>query len=248
TRAFLRSYAHALSIDSAPLIETYNTYCSNLEQPEDVYSHLKKRRPTPSGLPRIFTVILLLGFFSLAAYYLWEYHSDWYRIKELSMKVTVDAPAPGEGRTDVEEVYTATDEESPIKADQAVGNAGEEIDAPAAALPSTEMPAAPVTVAAAATEVEPKALQEAEESVEELVLEIRASELTWVQIVRDGAPPEQLYLKAGSMIKRKADASFDIIVGNAGGAEVIFQGSSLGPIGNQGEVVSMRLPADGNRQ
>ncbi len=98
------------------------------------------------------------------------------------------------------------------------------------------------TVSIVETETEPAVPAPSEEQPEELVLEIRARGLTWLQVIRDEELPEQMYLKEGASVTWTAEEQFDIIIGNAGSTEVIFQGASLGSLGKQGEVVFLTLP------
>lgn len=121
-----------------------------------------------------------------------------------------------------------------------IGEMPESEEAPRQAVPAEEEASVEETVSI--EETGPAATVRSEEQPEELVLEIRARELTWLQVIGDGGLPEQMYLKAGGVITRKAMESFDIIIGNAGGTEVIFQGSSLGSLGEKGEVVFLTLP------
>ncbi|MCK9273654.1 MAG: DUF4115 domain-containing protein [Syntrophales bacterium] len=79
---------------------------------------------------------------------------------------------------------------------------------------------------------------------EKFILKIVAEELTWIQIIRDKELPEEIFLKTGDSITREANAKFDVIIGNAGGVDINFQGKSVGPLGTKGEVVFLTLPDD----
>ena len=83
-----------------------------------------------------------------------------------------------------------------------------------------------------------------EETPQTLNVEIHARELSWLQIIKDNELPEELFLKAGETVTRDAEKKFDIILGNAGGVAVQFQGKSLGVLGKEGEVVFLTLPDD----
>ncbi|MGZ3580241.1 MAG: RodZ domain-containing protein [Syntrophales bacterium] len=50
-----------------------------------------------------------------------------------------------------------------------------------------------------------------------------------------------MLLQPGEKIEREA-SQFIIIVGNAGGIDITFQGKSLGNLGKEGEVVHITLP------
>jgi len=74
------------------------------------------------------------------------------------------------------------------------------------------------------------------------ILVIEASELTWLQITLDETPPFEVMLRPGERITEKASEKFGLVVGNAAGVKIIFQGKSLGLMGKHGEVVHLTLP------
>lgn len=246
TKAFLRSYARALNIDSTTLIERYEDYCRGIQPPEKKYDHLKKRRHRRSALPRVALTVIVVAVVSLAAYYYCGSQSAWYPVKRAPMSETKELPTPADEVPNVNKerladrpgdpslpAETGTDEppERLTQAEPMEDDRKEEVPS-SLALPDAGKAAPDIPTAGVET------------ISDELVLEIRATELTWLRIKKDNEPSEQLYLKAGSMITRRAESRFDIIVGNAGGAEIFFQGSSLGRLGRSGEVVSIKLPGD----
>jgi len=76
---------------------------------------------------------------------------------------------------------------------------------------------------------------------EKHLLEIAAADTTWVRVVIDGIETKEALLKPGDRITYKATNTFSIIVGNAGGATVKFDGKAL-PGGKKGQVVRRTLP------
>lgn len=79
---------------------------------------------------------------------------------------------------------------------------------------------------------------------DELTLEIKATEKSWIQISKDNEKPESFTLFPDNIKTIKAASRFHIILGNAGGVEVFFQGEPLGAIGNHGERKELILPKD----
>ena len=69
----------------------------------------------------------------------------------------------------------------------------------------------------------------------------------WVDVTADGTrvytsnPPLALGQRAGPFT---ADESMDIVLGNAYGVDLIVNGRRLGPLGEQGEVMTINLPED----
>lgn len=246
TKAFLKSYARELGIDSTPLIERYDSYWSTREVPDNKYDHLKKRRNRRSILPRIVLAIIVVGFASLAGYYFWWNQSNWYPTQKPSVTATNEGVTTDQAQTAAEETALDSPESPPPST---LKGSDDPVVEPPQEEPMEDArengETGAVATAPSTEEVIPEPLPaKPEQASDELVLEIGASELTWLQIIRDDEPPEQLYLRAGSLITRRAETRFDIIVGNAGGVEIVFQGSFLGSIGSRGEVVSLRLPGN----
>lgn len=74
-------------------------------------------------------------------------------------------------------------------------------------------------------------------------LHVKATEDTWIKIrIDDAAQPLDVLLRTGESVSWKADNTFSIIVGNAGGVTLSLDGSPLGPLGKSGEVVSLKIP------
>ncbi len=70
-----------------------------------------------------------------------------------------------------------------------------------------------------------------------LVLEIRTLEVTWAVIRSDQNEPQEILLRAGEVIRRRALDRFLLTLGNAGGVEVRLNGQLQGPFGEHGAVV-----------
>lgn len=253
-RAFLKSYAQVLEIDDRELLERYEACRSQVAASENQYEHLRKRKRQPSAVPKIVVLILLFCLASVAVYILWEHREYWYPGEGQPAVRTLEGTAAAleEEQVSRREVPESREVPSlipdtpgetidskppdPLLSEQLLHN-GEERAVTEDQQPVVALEAAPEDLTGHDT-----ASPEAGEAVEDLVLEIRASALTWVRIVRDEEPPEELYLQEGSSISRHALSRFELVIGNAGGAEVIFQGSSLGSLGRQGEVVNLSLP------
>lgn len=77
-------------------------------------------------------------------------------------------------------------------------------------------------------------------------LALKARELTWLRVQADEEPARELTLKPGEELTLTAIHGFELVVGNAAGLEVVFDGQPLGPLGTRGEVVSLALPEEGS--
>jgi len=77
-------------------------------------------------------------------------------------------------------------------------------------------------------------------------LYVKASEETWIKLrIDDAAEPVDVLLRPGEAVSWKAEEAFSLIVGNAGGVELVLDAVPVGPLGRSGEVVSLKLPRTG---
>lgn len=80
------------------------------------------------------------------------------------------------------------------------------------------------------------------ESGQKLVLNIRALEDTWVKVIIDNHDAKEYDLKTGEELEIKAIAGYNLLIGNAGGLELLFNGEPVKISGKVGEVVNLQLP------
>lgn len=73
-------------------------------------------------------------------------------------------------------------------------------------------------------------------------LMITCKERTWVSIVIDDTEKKEFMLNAEEMIILNARQSFDLLIGNAGGVNLILNGKDTEFSGERGEVKRIRLP------
>lgn len=74
-----------------------------------------------------------------------------------------------------------------------------------------------------------------------------AREMVWIKIGIDGGEPVEVLLREGERFTWKASEGFSVLVGNAGGVTITYNGKELSDLGLSGEVVSLTLPS-GARQ
>lgn len=107
---------------------------------------------------------------------------------------------------------------------------------PAAAAPFADAPATPV----AGTTVPP--LAATGKTARPIgssghVLVVRAQEPTWLSVRADRKDRREVLLQVGQAARFEAETDFHIIVGNAGGVTLSFDGTPLPPLGRSGEVI-----------
>jgi transcriptional regulator with XRE-family HTH domain len=76
-------------------------------------------------------------------------------------------------------------------------------------------------------------------------LQLKAVEETWVRIQVNGQPEQEMTLKAGETTSHRALKRIHLIVGNAGGLDLIFKGRSLEKFGKSGEVITLIFTPQG---
>jgi cytoskeletal protein RodZ len=70
-----------------------------------------------------------------------------------------------------------------------------------------------------------------------LVLEIEATQLTWVVVQSDDQTPHEALLRPGQQVTWKAKKQYLLTLGNAAGVVIRLNGESQGPFGKPGQVV-----------
>lgn len=238
-KGFIRSYCHCLGLDEGEAMALYRKSAPvSMGPPEPV------TRPA-KGPKRLSVILLLVLAFTLLSYGFWKYYpSPDTRLKTQNPseelmdlpKERVDLKEPSEGgaATSAEEIQVR----GPSSGRTDIG-----------ALPKTTPPleevshreeSAGVPASGAFGPVESN--PEVETSGHTLKAKVRES--TWLKIFIDNAPPKEYLLRPGSQQVWKAGEGFEIVIGNAGGLDLEYDGKKVEPLGGSGKVVRLRLPKD----
>lgn len=265
-RAFIDMYARVLDVDGSKILSLYDTYLKGLEPDEDKYEVLKRLAAKRRHLEIWLWLIIVSGLMILiGAFYLYQWSTgDRQAAKEMAPAGQVEvagepqqAPeegAAGETAVDAgDDVAVEGNGESPeagtVPVDTSAADSMEEASQTAEDTPPPVETEQPVTAEEqpAVEEVKPEAAPGPDAAVpateQPYVLAIEASELTWIEITRDGGTPSEVMLWPGERITEKASEGFVLLIGNAGGVDIRFQGQSLGPLGEHGQVIRLTLPA-----
>jgi cytoskeletal protein RodZ len=78
--------------------------------------------------------------------------------------------------------------------------------------------------------------------VEKLVLKIAAVDETWIKVIVDNKDSKEYNLMSGEKLEIEGSARFNLLIGNAGGLELEFNGKPVKISGKAGEVVNIQLP------
>jgi cytoskeleton protein RodZ len=76
-------------------------------------------------------------------------------------------------------------------------------------------------------------------------LQLKAIEETWVSLQVDEQPEKEMTFKPGEGISLQASNRIRILIGNAGGLDLILDGKPLGKFGKSGEVVTLIFTSKG---
>ncbi|NCO67782.1 MAG: hypothetical protein COY75_02350 [Nitrospirae bacterium CG_4_10_14_0_8_um_filter_41_23] len=76
------------------------------------------------------------------------------------------------------------------------------------------------------------------------ILEVFATETTWLSVNIDNTDAKEMLLKPGESVKLQAKNVFSLKIGNAGGLKLVFDGKEIGEIGEKNQVIKLTLPSD----
>ncbi len=79
----------------------------------------------------------------------------------------------------------------------------------------------------------------------ELVLEVVATDTTWLLVTIDKADSKEVLMNPGEAVTWHAKKGFFLKIGNAGGIRLVFNGKEISKLGEKGQVVQMNLPGSG---
>jgi len=80
-----------------------------------------------------------------------------------------------------------------------------------------------------------------------LVLKAIVKERTWIRVRIDNEKPKEYILGPESRPQWRAKNVFELLIGNAGGIDLEFNGKKMEDLGKQGQVIRMRLPKEYER-
>jgi len=239
-QGFLRSYARALGLDEEEILNLYRTSAPADEHP------LPGIRKQPASHRRLGPLLCLLAALLLAisGYYFWRGGSPPPELlprgesplKQEPLPVpepTAETPRPLEkaapGKTPLvphssQQAEPAAASEAPSSPPPAVQAEGTQTPQPPSPAPQPSAPKAPLSLRA----------------------EVR--DRTWIKIWVDNQPPKDYIFLPGSRPEWTAREGFELIVGNAGGLALVFNGQRYDQLGDPGKVVRLRFPEEYKRK
>ncbi|MFO7786068.1 MAG: RodZ domain-containing protein [Thermodesulfobacteriota bacterium] len=238
-RGFIRSYARALGLDEQPVLDLYNRV-----SPAQTVEPKPLLKPEKPGRGLLILLLLVMGILAGTLLYFWQ------GTQEPDQPSTpAGSPGPAVERSKIPPRVTDGDEAEPERRVPSAEGPYEPTDTPPGIADAPQEEPAPVPEQRPLPVVmeefpPPPAVQEQTPSEEVPALEIEVQERTWVQISIDGREPKAFTFRPGSRPEWKEGSEFDLLIGNAGGINIVFEGKTLHNIGKSGEVVRLRLPQD----
>jgi transcriptional regulator with XRE-family HTH domain len=78
-----------------------------------------------------------------------------------------------------------------------------------------------------------------------MTIELKAVAMTWVSVQLDDQPEKDIILRSGEGISYRAMKRIELMIGNAGGLDLIFNDRSIERIGKPGEVFTVIFTSQG---
>jgi len=234
-RSFVRTYARYLGLDEERVMAEYQLAA----QPgEDVNLHWMpaSKSVAPQPVARAPLVATLVGITLFAGGYALYHYSR--RAAEIPALFNSGPTAPPtQPVTPPEANASTTSVNPPAGATAPVTTRG--VAPSASAVPAAGE--GPLTQPSAQPSA-PPGTQPAQEG--ELVLQVAATERSWVAVDADGKTAFQRVLNPNEVKTVKAHDSFDVTAGNAQGIILTLNGETLRPLGRRGEVKSVHITRD----
>ena len=224
-KGFIQAYCRYLGLDAQDAILRYEAYMRSLAENET--SALKQRAADKIRKPEAQVSYPPLSIIVIAAITIMVIVGGIYTI--ISEKQSSQAPDSFPDKDSQGQGYSQTSR-SPEKHSEDKGGAKKE----GHSLPIKPEGQADITPNPFASKT----------SAGPLTLIIEAVKSVWIKTAVDGQEPFEVSLKEGEKVKWNAKEGFSILIGNAGGVKVIFNGEPLGSLGEEGKVVKLVLPKE----
>jgi len=263
-KGFIRSYARALGLAEDGLVALYQEITPQQnEAPALVLPPVNKRKKLPLYL---FLIIVCAA----AGYAFYTWIGDPARMGEVTDHRAV---APSDKKlTDSKKLENVREErvEVPLNEQEPIADLSEpkraalveekppasEKDSlrPSDPQPAEEAPVAEKEISSheSTGSIEPELTVSntplpAETDGKDLVLKAIVKERTWMRIRIDNEKPKEYILGPESQPQWRAEKVFELLIGNAGGIDVEFNGKKMEDLGKQGQVIRLRLPIEDER-
>lgn len=233
-KGFIKTYARHIGLDPKEVMATYAEWHTGDEAPEEARSLPDEKRTIlakyffAGGICVLIIICIPLLFFSKHGF------------REGAQEAALSPPP-----TEQIAMVSSDDVQSPVSLPS--------VEEPNALQPPPvgseeaqevkEVQKVQVVPEAEAGEKVVAVLDEEPPPMHEHTLVITALERTWIQITEGSSLPFDVILYPGDNFTRTSSQQLAVVIGNAGGVTVSFDGKTLNSPGKDGEVVRFTLPA-----
>jgi cytoskeleton protein RodZ len=228
TKGFVRSYARALGLDEEEALQLFLTSSSSFyehTQQEHQHVQITLEAAHRSRFNWNLVLILFLVIGGVLFYLLPEQQ------EQLPPANESETPLPIESLPETKSSST----EPPANVTPMAPVDGALPSPPPSVIPSPPSPPEPKAISPGLPV--PPIPKDALVPGGPLILEIEATQLTWVVVQSDDQAPHEALLQPGQQITWKAKKQFLLTLGNAAGVAIRLNGESRGPFGKPGQVV-----------
>lgn len=218
-KGFIQAYCRYLGLDAQDAILRHEAYMRSLAENE---TSALKQTPPPAPYPPLSIIVVAVIAIMVTA-------GGIYTI--ISKKQTSPAPESFSDNDPRGQAYSQINH-SPIPREHSENEVETKKGEPSLPIKSEGHSDATLNSSVSKTSIGP------------LTLVIEAAKPAWIKAEIDGQNPFEVSLKEGEKIKWNATERFSLLIGNAGGVNVIFNGKSLGSLGDEGKVIKLILPPD----
>ncbi|MBW2128304.1 MAG: helix-turn-helix domain-containing protein [Deltaproteobacteria bacterium] len=221
-KGFLRAYARALGVEAEELLDTSGEAEALRMEP------LRPLIEVPKGRRWRNVLIVLILCAVAGGLYFWKegyWSVQWPGV--LGRVNRLEKQLPKETPSQEAETFAPAPGGAPKKA-----SAGKP-EVPTAGIPEGRQEGESIGATS---------LEEEEIALKEHVLEAIVTQKTWMKIYIDDKDPRVYILQSGTRPQWKAEKGFNLVIGNAAGIELEFDGIKLENLGKTGQVVKLSLP------
>ncbi|HTL62716.1 MAG TPA: RodZ domain-containing protein [Nitrospira sp.] len=254
-RGFVRSYARSLGLDEEDAIHRFIQSAGAFYEKQDERERLKVRQAEEERKRQANrkAVAIAIGIAILTLVILLSREQSSLLVRRTSQteppatagkrvpppesaKLEVPVRPEPEAATGGMKTKTPDTSGGPTSMSRTEVNTGRSTPAAAAAPIQSQSASSPVPGAGAEAPLGPLSLEASTNSEDPLILDLEATELSWVVIQVDGGSPQEALLRPGEKAKWKGQDQFMLTLGNAGGVKAELNGKAQKPFGPSGKV------------
>ena len=241
---FIRSYGKALGLKEEKLMAVFRNSCPvDTACPRPLTEPVKSKK----GLCAVLIILILVAGL---AYFLWKGYLTFARMKDSQVPVpqTTEVVPDSVIATDKIPAETQVIPEAPLAeenvAASSVTNSGRDAtpDLANADKPQTLPEQAPIPLNDAQAKPPETTAQRG------LTLKAAIRERTWVRIFVDDQEPREYMFGPNENILWTGKKGFELLIGNAGGIDLMLNGQQIKIPGSSGQVIRLNIPGDYRRR